>query len=74
MIICGKSSCSHCEKIFDFKNKLHDHIRNKKCQQSLIKSKSVNKTDFTLFFIFEKSVISDDISNTRLAAISFFAA
>ena len=31
MITCGKSSCNHCEKIFDFKNKLHDHIRSHEC-------------------------------------------
>ncbi|CAD6576946.1 MAG: Baculoviral IAP repeat containing [Alectoria sarmentosa] len=44
MVTCGKSSCKHCEEIFDSKNKLHDHVRNKECQQSLTKSKLANKT------------------------------
>ena len=41
------------------KNKLHDHIRNKECQQSFAESKSVNKINLTLFFISEKNAISD---------------
>ena len=31
MVTCGKSSCNHCEEIFDSKNKLHDHVRNHEC-------------------------------------------
>ena len=31
MTTCGKSSCNHCEEIFDLKNKLHDHVRSHKC-------------------------------------------
>ena len=53
MILCGKSSCKHCEEIFDFKNKLHDHVRNKECQQSPTKSKPVNKTGLTPLSISE---------------------
>ena len=78
MIICGKFSCNHCEKVFDFKNKLHDHIRNKEYQQSLIKSKFVNKIDLTLFFIFKKNVTSDENivkeKITHFAVTSFSAA
>ena len=59
MITCDKFSYNHCEKIFDFKNKLYNHIRNKEYQQSLIKSKSVNKIDLTSLFISEKNVIND---------------
>ena len=39
MAICGKSSCNHCEEVFDSKNKLHDHIRSHECQK-LLSSKS----------------------------------
>ena len=53
MIICDKFSYNHCEEVFDFKNKLHNYIRNKECQQSFIKSKSVNKTDLTSLSISE---------------------
>lgn len=53
MISCGKSFYKHCEKIFDFRNKLYDYVRNKEYQQSFIKSKSVNKTDLTSFFMSE---------------------
>ena len=72
MITCGKSSCNHCEKVFDFKNKLHDYIRNKECQQSFIKSKSVNKIDLTLFFILEKNAISDANIAIINARIKYF--
>ena len=58
MNICDKFSCNHYKKIFDFKNKFHDHIRNKEYQQFFIKSKSVNKIDLTSLFIFE--TISND--------------
>ena len=40
MIICGKFLYKHCEKVFDFKNKLHNHIRSHKCYKKKF-SKSV---------------------------------
>ena len=78
MIICDKSFCNYCEKIFDFKNKLYNHIRNKEYQQSLIKNKSVNKINLTSLFILKKNVIND--KNTvkekiiHFITTSFFAA
>ena len=53
MIIYDKFFCNHYEKVFDFKNKLYNYIRNKKYQQSLIKSKFVNKMNLTSLFTFE---------------------
>ena len=35
MTSCDKSSCNHCEEIFDSKNKLHDYIRSHECQKLL---------------------------------------
>ena len=84
MITCDKSSCDHCEKIFDSKNKLHNHIRNHEYQKSLFsKSDIVIKTALIKLFIAEKNAISDinivkkritRFVITHLAAISFFAA
>ena len=31
---CGKASCKHWDKVFDFKEKPHEHLRNRNCQQS----------------------------------------
>ena len=78
MVICDKFSCNHCEEIFDLKNKLYDHVRNKECQQSLIKSKSVNKIDLTSLFISETIFNNADIvikkgEITHFAATFFFA-
>ena len=72
MIICDKFSCNHCEEVFDFKNKLHDYIRNKKCQQSFIKSKSVNKINLTSLFIF-KTIFNNfvTISTFAIKSIAF---
>ena len=42
MILYNKSLYKHCEEIFDNKNKLYEHLRNKEYQQSFIKNKSVN--------------------------------
>ena len=58
MIIYDKFFCNHYKKVFDFKNKLYNHIRNKEYQQFFIKNKSVNKIDLTSLFILEKNVIS----------------
>ena len=30
---CSMASCKHCEQVFESKNKLHQHIRNRDCQQ-----------------------------------------
>ena len=72
MIICDKFSCNHCEKVFDFKNKLYNYIRNKECQQSLIKNKSVNKIDLTPLFIFEKNITNDANIVIINAGINYF--
>ena len=32
---CNKASCKRCEKVFDSKNKLHEHLRNRDCQTPL---------------------------------------
>ena len=53
------------------KNKLHNHIRNKECQQSFIKSKSVNKINRTLFFISETE-FNDVITVIITARMKYF--
>ena len=54
MVLCGKSSCKHCEEIFDNKNKLHEHLRTQDCQQlSLIKSKIATRSSLMPLFISE---------------------
>ena len=35
---CSRAVCKHCEKNFNFKNKLHEHIREQHTQKSNIKS------------------------------------
>ena len=57
MIICDKFFYKHCEKVFNFKNKLYNHIRNYKLL--FIKSIIIYKFNLTQFFIFKKSIISD---------------
>ena len=60
MIIYGKSSCNHYEKIFDLKNKLYDHIRSHECQKLLFnKSDAANKIVLIKLSISEKNVKSD---------------
>ena len=60
IVTCGKSSCNHYEKIFDFKNKLHDHIRSHEYQKLLFsKSDVVIKTILTKLFTPEKNVTND---------------
>ncbi|CAD6592849.1 MAG: hypothetical protein ASARMPRED_006752 [Alectoria sarmentosa] len=79
---CGKSSCKHCEEVFDSKNKLHDHVRNKECQQSPTKSKLANKTGLmplstseTIFNDADTAIKKGGIKpNTRPAATSSSAA
>ena len=56
MITCGKSSCNHCEEIFDSKNKFHDYIRSHECVTTFIsvaKSIATYKTGLTPLFISE---------------------
>ena len=52
MIIYDKFFCNHCEKVFDFKNKFHNHIRNYKLL--FIKSIAIYKFNLTQLFIFKK--------------------
>ena len=59
IITCDKFFCNHCEKIFDFKNKFHNYIRNHKCQKLLSnKSDVIIKIVLTKLFISEKNVTS----------------
>ena len=56
MITCDKSSCNHCEEIFDSKNKFHNYIRNHECQKLLV-IKSISSHKFNLStFVFIKSI------------------
>ena len=71
MVICGKFSCNHCEKVFDFKNKLHDYIRNHECQKLLFsKSDVVIKIVLIKLFTLEKNVIND-ANTVIIKAITF---
>ena len=56
MITCDKSSCNHCEKIFDSKNKFHNHIRSHECVMTFIfvtKSISFHKFNLLTFALIE---------------------
>ena len=53
MIIYDKSFCNHCEKIFDFKNKFHDHIRSYEYRLLFNKSDVIIKIILIKLFIFE---------------------
>ena len=60
MIICDKSFCNHCEKVFNSKNKLYNYIRSHECQKLLFnKSDIVIKNILIKLFISEKNVIND---------------
>ena len=73
MATCNKSSCNHCEEIFDSKNKLHNHIRNHECQKLLFsKSEIAIKTALTKLSTPEKNAISDE--NTAQKRITYPAA
>ena len=74
MVTCGKSSCNHYEKVFNFKNKLYNYIRNHECQKLLFnKSDIVIRIVLTKLSIIEKKVINN-ANNTLLKTltISFF--
>ena len=66
MAICGKSSCNHCEDIFDSKNKLHDHIRSHECQKLLFsKSDTPIKTALTQLSASETAISDTDIVTNK---------
>ena len=79
MIICDKSSCNHCEKIFDSKNKLYDYIRNHKCViTSFFAAKSISFHKFNLStlasvesIIFKITITSVFLSSTSLLTYRF---
>ena len=61
IITCDKSSYNHCEKVFDFKNKFHNHIRSHEYQKLLFnKSNVVIKIILIKLFISEKNATSDE--------------
>ncbi|CAF9925161.1 MAG: hypothetical protein ALECFALPRED_002913 [Alectoria fallacina] len=69
MATCGKSSCNHCEEVFDSKNKLHDHIRSHECQKLLSsKSDTAIKTVLTKLSTPEKNATSN--ANNTLSKTS----
>ena len=54
---------NYYKKVFNFKNKLYDHIRNREYQKLTftfaIKSIAIYKFNLTQFFIFERNIIND---------------
>ena len=65
MVICGKSSCNHCEKIFDFKNKFHNHIRNHECAATFFfVAKSISFHKFNLSTLASVESIAFEITIT----------
>ena len=63
MIIYDKSSCNHCEKVFNFKNKLYNYIRSYECWKKEI-------TRFVTTFIFvTKSIASYKFSLSTFVSV-----
>ena len=67
---CSKMICKHCEQDFNFKNKLHDHIREQHTQKSnfrIFTSESTYKTEkkSTIICLFVSLVSSSFFATSR---------
>ena len=68
-------SCNHCEKIFNFKNKLYNYIRSHEYQKLFFsKSNIVIKIILIKLFTSEKKNVINNANNTlsKTLTISFF--
>ena len=66
-IICQKTICKQCEKVFESQNKLHEHIRQHHVKSTKKMIKNVSKRNFNR----KKNKILLTISLTTISSISF---
>ena len=75
-MVCNKASCKHCERIFESKNQLHEHLRSRECQQlSPIKSKASHKSSLLSLIIAESTTSSTEcVTSSSPSALSEYRA
>lgn len=68
---CGKTSCKLCEEVFDSKNKLHEHLRNRDCQKSLPQGKSIapHKSSLSALASAETTTLSSPVATSPMTPL-----
>ena len=69
-VSCSKVICKHCEQDFNFKNKLHEHIREQHTQKSNINSNLRFSTSESTYKIEKKSTVICSLASSASSASS----